>query len=105
MINLVRMLCHFGRTRAGTFDLPEGSLSRGFFYRLLQLVREHNEAARAHGKSRVWLMPKLAYAFGRTKPKSEYQEPFNALQNYVFSSGVEWKQLEVALLWFLMMMR
>lgn len=105
MMNLVCTLCRFGKVRGERFDLQDDSLSRGFFYRLLQLVRDHNEVVRLHGNSKVWLMPKLAYTFGRSKPKSAYLEPFHALQNYVFSRDIEWKQLEVALIWFLMMMR
>lgn len=104
-LELVRTLCGFARLSDGRLELPDESLSHGFFYRFLQLVREHNQTMREKGESKLWLMPKLAYSFGRCKPKPEYVGPFNTLKNYVFSSDAEWGQLEVAVHWFLMMMR
>jgi CRISPR-associated protein Csm1 len=105
ILDLVQILEGFGVLRESRIHLSEESLSRGFFYRLLQLVREHNRAMRQSGKSKIWLLPKLAYAFGRCQPRATQLDAFQALKNYVFSSEVDWLRLEVALLWFLMMMR
>ncbi|MCU0595557.1 MAG: type III-A CRISPR-associated protein Cas10/Csm1 [Desulfobacterota bacterium] len=102
---LVKTLSGFGRLSHGRLELPGDSISHGFFYRLLQLVRNHNEAMRSRGKSRIWLMPKLAYTFGRCRPQAAYVVPFSELKNYVFSNDVQWEHVEVALHWFLMMLR
>ena len=105
ILGLLRTLNGFGELRESRIHLFEESLSRGFFYRLLQLVREHNRAVREKGKSKIWLLPRLAYTFGRCRPKATQVDAFQALKNYVFSRDVDWRRLEAALLSFLMMMR
>ncbi|ROQ92049.1 type III-A CRISPR-associated protein Cas10/Csm1 [Desulfosoma caldarium] len=74
-------------------------LSKGFFYRLLQLVR----LQRRQG---VWALPKLAYLFGRTRVAESLEKEWMALKNYMFSSKADgWRHVEAALLILLMMMR
>ncbi|SHF34082.1 CRISPR-associated protein Csm1 [Desulfacinum infernum DSM 9756] len=77
---------------------PHG-LSKGFYYKLLQLVRRQRQDG-------VWLLPKLAYLFGRTKVDGSLEEHWGALKHYIFSSKADgWRHVEAALLILLMMMR
>ncbi|MGQ9671413.1 MAG: type III-A CRISPR-associated protein Cas10/Csm1 [Desulfosoma sp.] len=77
---------------------PHGP-SKGFFYRLLQLVR----LQRRQG---AWTLPKMAYLFGRTRVDGRLEKDWIALKNYMFSSRADgWRHVEAALLILLMMMR
>jgi CRISPR-associated protein Csm1 len=79
--------------------LPDGSISTAVLYRLLMLAREHK-------KEEGWILPKLAYMFGRTAPRDkEVAGAWATLKNYAFSNNVNWHHLEVAVLWNLMLMR
>jgi len=96
--NLLGLLVAFAKATENHLKLPDNSVSRGFLYRFLQIVREHK-----HLQS--WIMPKLAYVFGRLQPGRGFEEPWGRLKQYVFSSTVNWSHLEVALIWLLMLMR
>ncbi len=88
----------FGVQNSRLRQLP-GSIASGTMYRLLSIAREH----KTEGK---WILPKLAYLFGRVKPThKDSSEIWAGLKNYVFSKDVKWRQLEVAILWCLMLMR
>ncbi len=77
---------------------PHG-LSKGFFYRLLELVRRQR-------RDGVWVLPKLAYLFGRTRVDGAMEKDWVALKHYIFSSKADgWRHVEAALLILLMMMR
>ncbi|MEW6380267.1 MAG: type III-A CRISPR-associated protein Cas10/Csm1 [bacterium] len=83
-------------------SLPVGSVTRGVLYKLLAITREHKQ-------EKVWILPKLAYVFGRFRPSQEFNIPWKSLQDYVFLNSANWQLhwhcLEIALLWNLMMMR
>ena len=76
----------------------EGSVSKSGLYRLLRLVKEHE-------KENAWILPKLAYFFGRFKPREQYAMSWARLKEYVFSNRANWRHLELALIWCFMMMR
>lgn len=77
---------------------PQG-LSKGFYYKLLQLVRRQRQDG-------AWLLPKLAYLFGRTRVDGSLEKHWGELKHYVFSSKADgWRHVEAALLILLMMMR
>ncbi len=77
---------------------PHG-LSKGFYYRLLELVRRQR-------RDGVWVLPKLAHLFGRTRVDGEMEGDWIKLKNYIFSSKADgWRHVEAALLILLMMMR
>ncbi|MGA1823093.1 MAG: type III-A CRISPR-associated protein Cas10/Csm1 [bacterium] len=78
--------------------LPDGSISRAFLYRLLDLSRMHK-------KEKAWIYPKLAYIFGRLRPREVFCEPWCTLKNYIFSNKADFHHLEVTVLWTLLMMR
>ncbi len=94
--NLAKIFARLAVVRDNYLYLPDDSISRGELYRMLKLIREHRT-------EKVWMMPKLAYGFGRLKPGRKYAEPWLMLKNYVFSENVNWHHLEVAILWSLMM--
>ncbi|MCP4113124.1 MAG: type III-A CRISPR-associated protein Cas10/Csm1 [Desulfobacteraceae bacterium] len=96
--NLTKIFTSLTVVRDNYLYLPEDSISRGELYRMLKLIREHRT-------EKVWMMPKLAYGFGRLRPGRKYAEPWLKLKNYIFSENVNWHHLEVAILWSLMMMR
>jgi CRISPR-associated protein Csm1 len=98
VLDLVQLLSGFGQLLQERLSLPPGSLPMSVLYHLLTLVREHRE-------QNVWIMPKLAYLFGRFTPKAEYGARWQKLNAYVFSNSANWQHLEVALLWNLMMIR
>lgn len=95
---LLQLLIEFARAAENHLKLPDNSVSRGFIYRFLQIVREHKDL-------KSWVMPKLAYVFGRLQPGKGFEEPWSRLKQYVFSSKVNWSHLQVALIWLLMLMR
>ncbi len=103
---LTRNMLDFSVTKDDHLSLPEGSISRGALYRILALTREHK---RKGGDEKVWVLPKLAYMFGRSRPKEKFAGPWGRLRDYVFSNNVNlehhWHYLEAAILWNLMMMR
>jgi len=77
---------------------PSG-LSKGFYYKLLHLVRRQR-------RDGVWVLPKLAYLFGRTRVDGALEKDWIALKHYIFSSKADgWRHVEAALLILLMMMR
>ncbi|MBW1953421.1 MAG: type III-A CRISPR-associated protein Cas10/Csm1 [Deltaproteobacteria bacterium] len=78
--------------------VPDG-LGRGVFFRLMQVCRDHKGQG-------VWRFPRLAWLFGRLKPRNRNLHPaWQKLQNYIFHTEVSWQGLETALMWTLMMMR
>lgn len=92
------LLSGFTHTMGQRLILPEGSISQGILYRLLLLTREHKEKG-------GWLMPRLAYLFGRYKPKAGYEETWGKLKDYVFSTKVDWHLFEMSVLILIMMLR
>ncbi len=74
-------------------------LAKGFYYKLLQLVRRQR-------RDGVWVLPKLAYLFGRTRVGNALEKDWITLKHYMFSSRAQgWRHVETALLILLMMMR
>jgi len=98
VIRILQELTGLCRTEKDHLQLPDGSISRGVLYRLLAITREHK-------KEKAWILPKLAYVFGRFQPNEDFAESWVRLKNYIFSNRVNWHHLEVAILWNLMMMR
>ncbi|MEW6665745.1 MAG: type III-A CRISPR-associated protein Cas10/Csm1 [Thermodesulfobacteriota bacterium] len=84
--------------RGGRLELPEGSISRGGLYNLLNLSREHRRIG-------AWILPKLAWFFGRFRPAERFSGPWNGIKNFIFSNEVDWHCLEVAVLWNIMTIR
>jgi CRISPR-associated protein Csm1 len=86
--------------KAERLSLTEGGLSAGFLYRLLQLARNHKRLG-------GWQFPKMAWLFGRHKPRDEprFGKNWQALTNYIFQHSVNWACLEAAVLLALMMMQ
>lgn len=92
---------------ADRLEIPAGSFSKGFLYRLLALVRDF-------GKEGQWILPKAAYLAGRNGPNSGWlekyltaREAWVALKNRIFQLQREenLKKLEAAIIWTLMMLR
>lgn len=76
-----------------------GGPAKGFYYKLLQLVRRQR-------RDGVWVLPKLAYLFGRTRVADSLEKHWSDLRHYIFSSKAQgWRHIEAALLILLMMMR
>lgn len=98
VVGLLRDLNAMAVCKQNRLDLPEGSLSRGGLYSLLGL-------SRAHRWSGDWILPKLAWFFGRVRPSQEFSGPWTAIKDYIFHNDVDWHCLEVAVLWNLMMIR
>ncbi|MEJ5347614.1 MAG: type III-A CRISPR-associated protein Cas10/Csm1 [Desulfosoma sp.] len=74
-------------------------LSKSFYYKLLQLVRLQR-------RDGVWMLPKLAYLFGRTRVHASLEENWLDLRKYMFSEKARgWRHVEMALVILLMMMR
>lgn len=96
-------------------EIPIGSVSRGFFYRVLALVRPF---ARSKGKGdhkdEFWLLPKVAYLAGRAGPSNEFlrrhdsgKTAWIALRDRLMSQPSEGhlRKINGAVTWTLMMMR
>ncbi|MEJ5366421.1 MAG: type III-A CRISPR-associated protein Cas10/Csm1 [Desulfosoma sp.] len=89
----------FLQVDGGSLKTRPNGLSKGFYYRLLQLVRRQR-------RDGVWVLPKLAYLFGRTRVDGALEKDWIALKHYIFSSKADgWRHVEAALLILLMMMR
>ncbi|MFY9111966.1 CRISPR-associated protein Csm1 [anaerobic digester metagenome] len=96
----IRSLADLFTTEQNHLGLPEGPLSRSMLHRMLLLFREHREKNGA-----VWLLPHLAYLFGRFRPSEGFEKSWSSLKDYVFSTNVDWHHLEMVVLLILMMMR
>ncbi|PIV22767.1 MAG: type III-A CRISPR-associated protein Cas10/Csm1 [Deltaproteobacteria bacterium CG03_land_8_20_14_0_80_45_14] len=88
-------------------QLPEGSFSKGFLYRLLALIH-------AFEKEQAWILPKVAYLAGRNGPQMNWlkgkltaSEAWIRLKDELFRmpEPTRLKKLEASILWTLMMMR
>jgi CRISPR-associated protein Csm1 len=101
---LLSLLVRLCEPQGRQLVLPSGSVSRSFLYRLLTLAREHRKSAKGQ-----WILPKIAYLFGRFVPDKNFQTDWQIIKNEVFSldkSGDgKWTQLEIALVWLLMLTR
>jgi len=101
VVKCVGDLSAMGVPKTTTLELPEGSISRGGLYSLLNLCR-------AHRNSGAWILPKLAWFFGRHRVSDKYAPQWARIKDYIFSKEEEldhWHVLEVAILWDLMMIR
>jgi len=90
-----------------SLQLPEGSFSKGFLYRLLALIR-------AFEKEQAWILPRVAYLAGRNGPQMGWlkgkltaSEAWIRLKDELFRmpEPTRLKKLEASILWTLMMMR
>ncbi len=98
-LRLTKELMNFSEIESGQLRLSQGSISAAVLYKLLAITRKQK-------KDKAWIMPKLAYLFGRSFPNGDkYKNAWSRLKDYVFSTNADWRQLEVAILWNLMMMR
>lgn len=88
-------------------EVPNGSFSKGFLYRLLALVRDYKREGH-------WILPKAAYLAGRNGPSlgwleknSAAREAWMAIRSRIFQLQNEEtiQKLEVAIVWTLMMLR
>jgi CRISPR-associated protein Csm1 len=103
VVTRLRDLTAMAVVKAKRLDLPEGSVSRGGLYSLLNLCRSHRRSA-----SEIWILPKLAWFFGRHRVGEKYATQWARIKDYIFSKGERldhWHVLEVAILWDLMMIR
>ncbi|SFM73919.1 CRISPR-associated protein Csm1 [Thermodesulforhabdus norvegica] len=104
----VRALCEFLSILAPFLDvddndrrlvLRQGGLSIGFLYRFYELVRQQRKLG-------GWIVPKLAYIFGRTTVSENLVPDWRELKDYVFSRRAGgWRHLEVGLMIILMALR
>lgn len=96
-------------------EAPRGSVSRGFLYRVLGLVRVYVKGQTTKNQAgQSWLLPKAAYLVGRSGPSREFlsqrshvQKAWAAFRDRLLQQPRNWhlKQIEGAVVWALMMMR
>lgn len=96
----IQSLAGFFTLGRNHLELPEGSLTRSMLYRMLLLFRDHRKR-----KDAGWHLPHLAYSLGRFRPGKGFEKSWSSLKDYVFSTNVDWHNLEMAVLIILMMMR
>jgi CRISPR-associated protein Csm1 len=99
--SFINLLLPFLRLNDGmrNLRLREGGPSRTFLYSFMELVRRQDKLGQ-------WILPKLAYMFGRTAVSKDMQEEWQALKNYVFSEKARgWRHIEAALVMVLMVIR
>lgn len=86
-----------GRSRR--LILKQGGLSMSFLFKLYELVRQQRKLG-------GWILPKLAYLFGRTSVSDGLKPQWQRLKDYFFSRQARgWRHLEVALMIVLMALR
>lgn len=104
VVDSVKDLLSFFDTDGSTLSLPQGSLSKTGLNAMLILVRGRR-------REKKWILPRLAYFFGRFNPKNDrFDDPWMKLKNSIVENSVyktdkDWERLETALLWILMLMR
>jgi CRISPR-associated protein Csm1 len=98
-----------------SFDVPKNSVSRGFFHRVLALVRPllKTETIRSPSEAH-WILPKVAYLVGRIGPSQDYLKGGGArkgawmgLKDRLMSQPKleHLQEIDAATVWALMMMR
>lgn len=101
-----------GNTALG---VPKGSVSRGFFHRVLALVSPFvRKTGQTAMTERFWLLPKVAYLVGRVGPSKEFLGRYDgvkrawiSLRDRLLSQPEEQnlRKINGAVIWTLMMMR
>ncbi len=96
-------------------DVPRESVSRGFFHKLLELVRPLIRGRSDTGQGeQFWLLPKAAYLTGRAGPSKQFlskteeaKTAWAALRDRLLCQPREehLRKIEGAVVWSLMMMR
>jgi len=103
------------RAENSAFTVPRDSVSKGFFHRVLGLVRPLVRKQNSINPSDAyWTLPKVAYLVGRLGPSQSYlkgrddrKEGWIRFKNRLLSQPHpdHLKQIDVAITWALMMMR